>query len=221
MQINTVCVTAPSTYWWILVPIFFYLIKVNPIIWIVCSSNFISFGPIEVILEACEVVNLFLANPVFHSASLSLGREQTDFLFLHYLINGGINSSQLLELATFNDNIHRTRNPPLFFTPYKRFSYLKYSGTNRILEAANNRNADIFNISIDKIKNNFFRKFIIENNDCFTLELLNYSVCWLIVFMWWYFYVMEHSIYPFFFIVNMYIFLFCKCATSPCVSQNK
>ena len=45
--------------------IFFYLINVKRIIWIYYSSNFISFGPVERILEPSEVGNLFLANPVY------------------------------------------------------------------------------------------------------------------------------------------------------------
>ena len=51
-----------AIHWRILV-LNFYLINVKCIIWIICI-NFISFGPIERILEPSKMGNLFLANPV-------------------------------------------------------------------------------------------------------------------------------------------------------------
>ena len=44
---------------------FFYITNVKRIILINCSSNFISFGPVERILETSEEGNVFLANPVY------------------------------------------------------------------------------------------------------------------------------------------------------------
>ena len=92
---------------------------------------------------------------------LSLRRKQSDFLFLYSLINHGINSSQLLEIVTFSINTRMTRNPRLFFTPCHKYSYLKYSGMNRILETGNNhRDVDVFGTSRVKIKKHFMCKFM-------------------------------------------------------------
>ena len=72
---------------------------------------------------------------------------------VYSLINHGINSSQLLEIVTFSINTRMTRNPRLFFTPSHKYSYLKYSGMNRILETGNNhRDVDVFGTSRVKIK---------------------------------------------------------------------
>ena len=94
-----------------------------------------------------------------HLLPLSLRREQINFLFLHNLINGGINSSHLLELVTFSVNTRRIQNRALFLTHQKI-----------------------------KLKIIFSKNLLLfEENDCFTMKLLNYSVCWHIVFMWWIF----------------------------------
>lgn len=42
----------------------FYLLNIMRIFLIICRSNFISFGPVESILEPSEDKNLCLANPV-------------------------------------------------------------------------------------------------------------------------------------------------------------
>ena len=107
-----------------------------------------------------------------HLLPLSLRREQSDFLFLNSLINHGINSSQLLEIVTFSINTRMTRNPRLFFTPSHKYSYLKYSGMNRILETGNNpRDVDVFGASRVKIKKHFMSIFMTN-----TWIKLNYSL---------------------------------------------
>ena len=86
-------------------------------------------------------------------------------------INHGINSSQLLEIVTFSINTRMTRNPRLFFTPCHKYSYLKYSGMNRILETGNNhRDVDVFGTSRVKIKKHFMSIFMT------TWTKLNYSL---------------------------------------------
>ena len=54
-----------------------------------------------------------------------------------------------------------TRNPRLFFTPCHKYSYLKYSGMNRILETGNNhRDVDVFGTSRGKINKHFMSIFM-------------------------------------------------------------
>ena len=89
----------------ILVLNFFYLINVKHIIWITCSSNFIWFGSIDRILELSKVVNLFLANPVFHDLGILYIRFN---LYIVYWNPINSNSAMILlpykfTFSNFND----------------------------------------------------------------------------------------------------------------------
>lgn len=84
--------------------------------------------------------------------SLKTRRTINDLCFIYKLLNGSINSPELLELITFNIPKKNFRNHNLFFIALHSSNYGQHSPIDRTLRIINQYNIDIFEGSLFSFK---------------------------------------------------------------------
>lgn len=86
--------------------------------------------------------------------SLEHRRLEASLIFLYKIINGTINSPEILELVTFNVNERRTRNAEIFNIPFHHTNYGQNESIVKMLNQANKHSSkiDLFNMSNTSFK---------------------------------------------------------------------